>query len=199
MATFEEITRHTDFDSADVTWVSNRPPATPIAIVDADPSWPEQFDELSAHIRRSLGDCVLELDHVGSTSVPGLPAKPVIDIDLTVADSTDEAAYIPALEGLGFVFLLREPGWHGHRLLKAASPLANLHVWGPDCPEVIRHRMFRDWLRQHSDDRARYAEAKWAAASAANIAHEDGMAYNERKQPIVRQILDDIFRAHGML
>ena len=199
MGTFEEVTRHYDFDPDDVTWVSIRPPQTPIAIVERDPSWPAQFDELAARIRRSLGDRVLELDHVGSTSVPDLPAKPIIDIDLTVADSGDEAAYIPALEGAGFVFLLREPGWHGHRLLTAASPRANLHVWSPDCPEVTRHRMFRDWLRAHTDDRSRYAEAKRTAANAANTAHEDGMAYNERKQPIVREILDGMFRAHGML
>ena len=83
---------------------------------------------------------MLALEHVGSTSVADLPAKPVIDIDLTVHDSSDEAAYVPALEEVGFVLQIREPRWHEHRCLVASSPAANLHVWSPDSPEAIRHR-----------------------------------------------------------
>jgi len=199
VATFEEITRHSDFDPAEVTWIGGRAPLTPVAIVDPDPAWPAQFAALASLIRRSLGDRVLGLEHIGSTSVPDLPAKPIIDIDLTVSDAADESAYVPALEGAGFVFRLREPGWHEHRLLSTAAPAANLHVWGPDSPEAIRHRMFRDWLLEHADDRARYAAAKRAAADAANTAREDVMKYNLRKQATVREILDRLFRAHGML
>lgn len=199
VATFEEITEHGDVDPGAVVWVGARPPLSPIVVLDPDPSWPAQFDQLAARIRRALGERVLELDHIGSTSVPDLPAKPVIDIDLVVADSADEAAYVPALERAGFVLQVREPAWHGHRLLVADSPPANLHVWNPDCPEVIRHRMFRDWLLAHPEDRRRYAESKRDAADAANAARQDVMAYNLHKQPVVREILDRMFRAHGML
>ena len=147
----------------------------------------------------ALGDRVLALDHVGSTSIPDLPAKAIIDIDLTVADSSDEAAYVPALERIGFVLQIREPRWHEHRVMVATSPLANLHVWSPHSPEVIRHRMFRDWLRDHPADRARYAAAKRAAADESNAAGKTTTSYNLRKQPVVREILDRMFRAHGML
>jgi GrpB-like predicted nucleotidyltransferase (UPF0157 family) len=199
VATFEEITRHDDFDPDDDPWVGGRPVGTPIAVVEPDPSWPAQFAELARRVRAVLGDRVLDLEHVGSTSVPDLPAKPVIDIDLTVVDSSEEPAYVPALEQVGFVLTIREPRWHEHRCLVATSPRCNLHVWSPDCPEVIRHRMFRDWLRDHPDDRALYADAKRASADASSAAGEDVMSYNLRKQPVVRAILDRMFRAHGML
>jgi len=195
----EEITRHTDGDPDDVVWVDGRPPAAPIAVVDPDPSWPAQFAEIARRVRGALGDRVLELDHVGSTSVAGLPAKPIIDVDLTVADSADESAYVPVLESAGFRLLFREPSWHGHRFLVSATPAANLHVWSPDSPEVIRHRLFRDWLREHADDRARYAEVKVAAAAATNAAGKDVAFYNQQKQAVIRELLDRTFRAHHML
>jgi GrpB-like predicted nucleotidyltransferase (UPF0157 family) len=199
VAAFEQITRHDDLDPDEDVWVGGRPAATPIVVVDADLSWPAQFEELAGRIHRALGDRVIEIEHIGSTSIPDLPAKPIIDIDLTVADSSDETVYVPALERVGFVMQIREPRWHQHRCLVAAAPRANLHVWSPNSPEATRHRLFRDWLRDHPDDRLRYAEAKRAAADATNAAHEDVMAYNLRKQPIVREILDRMFRAHGML
>lgn len=199
VATNEQITRHDDVDTGDIEWIGDAPTPATIVIVQPDPSWPAQFDELAARIRRALGDRVLALDHVGSTSVPGLAAKPIIDVDLTVADSRDEPSYVPALAAEGFRLRIREPGWHQHRCLVADAPPCNLHVWGPDSPEAIRHRMFRDWLRDHPDDRQRYAGAKRASAGAANEVGEDVMAYNQRKQPVVREILDRMFRAHGML
>lgn len=199
MASFEEITKHDDADPDEAVWVSERPAPSQIAVVDPDPSWPAQFDQLADRIRLALGDRVLALEHVGSTSVPDLRAKPIIDIDLTVADSSDESTYVPALERAGFVLEVREPRWHEHRCMVAMSPRANVHVWSPGSPEAIRHRMFRDWLRNHSDDRARYAAAKRASADASNASGEDVMAYNLRKQPVVRDILDRMFRAHSML
>jgi GrpB-like predicted nucleotidyltransferase (UPF0157 family) len=198
MATVEQITRHEDADPDDDVWVGAPPPPTPIDVVEADPSWPSQFEEVVSRIRRALGDRALALEHVGSTSVPDLPAKPIIDIDLTVSDASDESAYVPALESVGFVLTIREPSWHQHRMMVATSPVANLHVWSPDSPEAIRHVMFRDWLREHPDECRRYADAKRAAAEAANADGETMMDYNLRKQPVVREILDRIFRAHGM-
>jgi len=199
VAAFDAITRHDDADPDEDVFVVGRPAPTPIEVVASDPSWPAQFDELADRIRRALGDRILELEHIGSTSVPGLPAKPVIDIDLTVTDSSDEPAYVPALERADFVLTIREPRWHEHRCLTATSPPANLHVWSPASPEVIRHRMFRDWLRDHPDDRTRYADAKRASADASTAAGEAVMVYNLRKQPVVREILDRMFQAHGML
>ena len=142
---------------------------------------------------------MLELQHIGSTSVAGLAAKPVIDIDLTVADSRDEAAYVGALESIGYELRIREPAWHEHRCFYLETPRSNLHVWSPESPEVVRHRMFRDWLREHPDDLALYADAKRRSAADTNDAAEEVMAYNLRKQPVIRDILDRMFRAHGML
>src|SRR4051794_436397 len=167
MPTHEEITRHHDDPpppGAD-PWVHG--PAQPyeIEVVEYDDSWPLDYDRVAARIRGALGDRVVELHHVGSTSVPGLPAKPVIDVDLVVADPADEPAYIPDLVAAGFVHTIREPWWHEHRLVKYADPLAYVHIFGPDCPEVVRHLMFRAWLGDHPDDPAVYAEAKRDAAA----------------------------------
>ncbi len=199
MTTNEEITRHEDADPDDDVWVGDPPPEVPIAVVEYDPAWPAVFEFLAGRLRDALGDQVLGLEHVGSTSVPGLAAKPVIDIDLTVVDSSDEAAYVPALEAMGFVLRIREPKWHEHRCLFMSDPRTNLHVWCPDSPEAIRHRMFRDWLRTHPDDLALYAAAKRESADETNSLGEAVMAYNLRKQPVIRDILDRMFRAHDML
>jgi GrpB-like predicted nucleotidyltransferase (UPF0157 family) len=76
--------------------VADTGPGTSIEVTDPDPGWPRQYDSLADRIREALGWRVLQLEHVGSTAVPGLAAKPVIDIDLTVADPTRERDYVPA-------------------------------------------------------------------------------------------------------
>jgi GrpB-like predicted nucleotidyltransferase (UPF0157 family) len=193
--TAEEITRHTDPDPNENPWVNGPPPPEAVEILPYNPEWPSRYEQLSAAIRAALGATVLDLEHVGSTSVPGLAAKDVIDLDLTVADPRDEDAYVPALGALGYVLTVREPSFHQHRCLRLATPRANLHVVGPDCPESIRHRMFRDWLRTHPDDRERYAEAKRAAIPGGGTV----MDYNARKQSVIRDIYDRLFRAAGLL
>lgn len=203
MPTAEDITRHHD-DSPPPgasPWVGEPSPPSRIEVVEYDEQWVADFAGLAARIRAALGDRVLELNHVGSTSVPGLPAKPVIDIDLVVADPSDEASYVPDLVAAGFVHHIREPWWHEHRLLKFADPMAHVHVFGPDCPEVVRHRMFREWLLEHEEDRTQYADAKRAAAAAMNAKAGlgTGMEYNAHKEPVVREIYDRMFRAHGLL
>jgi GrpB-like predicted nucleotidyltransferase (UPF0157 family) len=147
----------------------------PIEVVEPDPAWPAQFDLLAARLRAALGDRALAVEHVGSTSVPGLAAKAIIDIDVTVPDPRDEPAYVPDLEAAGFRLRMREPGWHEHRLVVHNDPRANIHVFGPDCPEVIRHRMLRDWLTEHPDDRDRYAAAKRESAEQSNTGGGDGL------------------------
>ncbi len=100
------------------------------------------------------------LEHVGSTSVAELPAKPIIDVDLIAANPADEDAYVPAMEKAGFQFLFREPAWYEHRFFGLDEPYANIHIFGPDAPEVKRHVLFRDWLRENEHDRHKYAEIK---------------------------------------
>jgi len=131
-----------------------------IVVADYDPAWPEWFEQAAERIRAALGDKVLELHHVGSTSVPGLAAKPLIDIDLVVADTTDETAYVPPLEALGYVLRVREPDWYEHRMLRGHDPPVNLHVFPPACEEVDRMLLLRDWLRTNDADRELYARTK---------------------------------------
>jgi GrpB-like predicted nucleotidyltransferase (UPF0157 family) len=180
-------------------WVPGAAPATGIEVADPDPAWPRQYDDLAGRIRRALGWRALQLEHVGSTAVPGLAAKPVIDIDLAVADPDCERDYVPALEAIGFRLVIREPWWYGHRALRADEPRCNLHVSGFDSPEPVRHRIFRDWLRGNPEERDRYAAAKRQAASAANAAGEHVMQYNARKQQVVREIYHRAFLATGLL
>ena len=180
-------------------WVPGAAPGVGIEVTEPDPAWPRQYDELAGLIGEALGWRVLQLEHVGSTSVPGLAAKPVIDIDLTVADPEHEQAYVPALEVIGFRLVIREPWWYGHRALRADEPRSNLHVFGFDSPELVRHRIFRDWLRGNPDERDRYAAAKRQAASAANAGGEHVMQYNARKQQVIREIYHRAFVAAGLL
>lgn len=199
MATAEEIASFPDDTPPPGAspWVAGGP-SPMVAVVDADPAWPTWFDRLDGLVRDALGPRVLQLDHIGSTSVPGLPAKPVIDLDLVVADPDDEERYVPALEAVGFVLWVREPWWDGHRLLRHADPAANLHVFGPDSAGPWRDRVFRDWLRAHDDDRDRYAAVKREASDAAVGAGEHAMQYNARKQEVLRDIARRAFAAAGL-
>ena len=174
-------------------------PGAGIEMTDSDPAWPRAYDGLACRIREALGWRVLQLEHVGSTAVPGLAAKPVVDIDLTVADPGRERDYVPALETIGFRLIIREPWWYGHRMLAAGEPPCNLHVFGFDSPELIRHRIFRDWLRGNPVDRDRYAAAKRQAAAEANAAGEHVMQYNLRKEHVIREIYHRAFVAAGLL
>ena len=174
-------------------------PRRDIEVVAADPGWPEDFEVLADLVGRALGERALGIEHVGSTSVPDLPAKPVIDVDLTVADPADEAAWLPPLEEAGFRLVIREPWWHEHRALTFPDPRCNLHVFGPDSAETVRHRIFRDWLRSHPEDLVLYRDTKVAAAMEANAAGEHVMEYNARKEPVIRAIYDRAFREAGLL
>lgn len=107
----------------------------------------------------------MRIEHAGSTSVPGLAAKPVIDIVLVVADSADENAYAPALESAGYVLRIREPDWFEHRLFKGLDPETNLHVFSEGCSEIDRTLVFRDWLRANPADRDLYERTKRELAS----------------------------------
>lgn len=119
------------------------------------------FERETERIRTVLVDRALRIEHVGSTSVPELPAKPIIDILLVVAGSENEPQYA-ALETAGYRLHLREPGWYEHRLFKGPRNGVSLHVFSPACPEIERLVRLRNWLRTSKDDREQYARTKRA-------------------------------------
>jgi GrpB-like predicted nucleotidyltransferase (UPF0157 family) len=157
-----------------------------IAIVDYDPHWPILFEQQAERIRNALGDRALRIDHVGSTSVPVLAAKPVIDIVLVVADSADEERYAAALELSGYRLLIREPEWFEHRMFKGADPEVNLHVFTEGCEEIARMLFFRDWLRENAADRELYARTKRSLAQREWNTVQD---YADAKASVVAEIM----------
>ena len=140
--------------------VSGSPSSGPVVLVDYDPEWPRLYERKAERIRAALGERALQIEHTGSTSIPGLAAKPIIDIVLAVADSVDETTYVPPLEAAGYVLRVREPDWFEHRLLKGADPAANVHVFSTGCVEIERMLLFRDRLRANDAERELYEQTK---------------------------------------
>ncbi|WP_091230200.1 GrpB family protein [Microbacterium sp. 3J1] len=163
----------------------------PGAVQAHDEDWGEQFEGIRRVLMETIGDLALSISHVGSTSVPGLAAKPVIDVDVIVRDVEDEHSYMPRLEAAGFRLIFRDVmSGDPHRQLTFARPNTNLHVWSPGAIEPQRHVVFADWLRTNLTDRLRYNAAK-AAASAG-----DGSArYNDLKAAAVYDIYERAFTA----
>jgi len=128
-----------------------------IVIVEYDPAWPPRFDEERQRISAALGGTARVIEHIGSTSVPGLAAKPVIDILVPVDDVEDEAAYLPALEDAGYLLRVREPG---HRMFRTPELDVHVHLWRAGSEDVDRHVLFRDWLRVDERDRGEYERLK---------------------------------------
>lgn len=131
-----------------------------IELFEYDPEWPRLFEREAARIREALGSKLLLLEHAGSTAVPGLAAKPIIDMVLVVVDTRDEDAYVPQLEAAGYVLRIREPDWFEHRLFNGPDTRVGLHTFSEGCEEVDRMLAFRDWLRAHDDDRELYLSTK---------------------------------------
>jgi len=157
-----------------------------IHLVPSDPQWPAHFSRLESRIRAALGEIALLVEHVGSTSVPGLAAKPIIDIVLVVPDTTDEQSYVAALEGAGFVLRIREPDWCEHRLFKTPEDDTNIHTFSKGCEEVERMLAFRDWLRRHEADRRLYEDTKKQLAAQVWRHVQD---YADAKSEVVRDML----------
>lgn len=173
--------------SDDVEFVTEtRPHNAPVVLEDYTPAWPQWYAAEEAKIRAALGDTVVRLEHCGSTSVPGLAAKPLIDILLVVPDSSDEDSYVPALTEAGYYLRLREPSWHEHRLIKGENPNVNMHVFSPACEELDRMLVFRDRLRGHPEDRAEYERTKRALASETWNRVQD---YADAKTRVVERII----------
>lgn len=136
-----------------------------IRILDYDPNWPREFETHAEVIRRALGETALRVEHIGSTSVPGLAAKPIIDILVVVPDAANEPAYVPQLEAAGYLLRVREPEWNQHRMFRTPAKNAHVHIYSIGCQEIDRNLIFRDRLRQNDDDRHRYEQTKRALAA----------------------------------
>jgi len=176
------------YDEAIAALTIGEPQATwqRIEISEYDPAWPALYDREEARIRAALGARVVLLEHAGSTSVPGLPAKPLIDIVLEVPDSSDEPSYVPNLEAAGYALRIREPEWFEHRMFKGPDTNVNLHTFSAGSPESERMLLFRDWLRENEADRVRYATAK------RELAAQDWkyvQQYADAKTAVVHEIL----------
>jgi GrpB-like predicted nucleotidyltransferase (UPF0157 family) len=157
-----------------------------VYLAESDPVWAEWYAREEDRIRTALGPRALAVEHVGSTSVPGLAAKPVIDIVLVVADSSDESGYIPELEDAGYLLKLREPDWHEHRFLIDNELHVQVHVFSKGSHEVERMLIFRDRLRSHSEDRELYERTKRELAAEQWAYVQD---YADAKSSVVEAII----------
>lgn len=174
-----------------VTIGERKPHNKAIHLASYDPNWPLLFERQASRVRNALSGKVILLEHVGSTSVPGLSAKPVIDMVLAVVDSTEEPSYIPPLEAEGFVLGIREPDWFEHRVLRASDVNSNLHVFSAGCDEIDRLLTFRNWLRTHDTDRRLYETSKRKLAARA---WKHVQNYADAKSEVIEKIL---MRARG--
>ena len=170
---------------------SDRQVADPIEVVPYDPTWPAAFASWRTALHRALGATALRIEHVGSTAVPGLAAKPVIDVQISVRDLADETRYVPAIEALGVALRSRDAT---HRYFRPAGSIprtVQIHVYQSGSAEEREHLLFRDFLRDDADTRAAYAALK------RDVAHryrDDRIAYNEAKSAF---ILDALERARA--
>lgn len=165
-----------------------------IVIVDYNPRWPGLFQKHAKILSRALGSRALAIEHVGSTSVPELAAKPIIDIDVIVADSSAEATYLADIVQAGYVLRVREPDWHQHRMFRTPELDVHVHLFSPGCIEVTRHLAFRDRLRNCAEDRLLYESVK------RKLAKEDWTdmnAYAAAKSEVVEEILARAMKAEG--
>ena len=158
-----------------------------IPIVEFDPRWPELYGREAGRISATLGRRALRIEHIGSTSVPGLAAKPTIDMLLVVTDSADEDVYVRALESGGYLLRIREPKWHEHRMFKGPDTEINLHVFSFGCPEIDRILVFREWLRSNAADRDLYARVKLSLAQKRWKCVQD---YADAKTGVIEEIIE---------
>ena len=157
-----------------------------IVVVDYDPAWPERFRREEARIRSSLGEAALSVEHIGSTSVPGLAAKPIVDILLMVEDSTDEPSYFPALGASGYILRVRGPDFDNHRLFRTPEKDVHVHVFSACSPEIERYLLLRNRLREHEGDRELYARTK---RELANREWPSMQHYAEAKTEVIEGII----------
>jgi GrpB-like predicted nucleotidyltransferase (UPF0157 family) len=154
-----------------------------IVIAEPDPAWPVRFRAERDRIAAALGERALRIEHIGSTSVPGLAAKPIVDVQVRVADPDDEPAFVPALEAAGYVLRVREPG---HRMLRTPALDVHVHIRRDGDPAADRDLAFRDRLRASPADRAAYERLKRELATRE---WGDMNEYASAKGPLIEAIL----------
>lgn len=200
--TVEQLLMLQEFNPESMERIAFRTVKPPITIVEPNPEWPQRYEEVKERIQKALGPFILDISHFGSTSVPGLQAKDIIDVDLTLEDVKDEDSYVKPLEEAGFRFLLRQSLGDQHRFFVEDWPKAyhvNVHVWGPDSPEVARHLIFRDYLRKTPADVELYAKVKREAAEQTVLAGDSLTEYTKRKEKTIQEILGRAFRDLGYI
>lgn len=158
----------------------------PVRLADFDDEWPRRFEREAQRVAEALGERAWRVEHVGSTAVPGLAAKPIIDMLLVVADSAAEPGYLPDLEGAGYVLRIREPDWFEHRLFRDGAATVNLHVFSAGCVEIDRMIAFRDRLRTDAADRFLYEQRKRELARRTWRYLQD---YADAKSAVVEEII----------
>jgi GrpB-like predicted nucleotidyltransferase (UPF0157 family) len=159
----------------------------PVEVVDPDPAWPARFEEARGRLATSLGPAAVRIDHVGSTAVPGLAAKPVIDIQVSVPDVEDDAAYRERIEHVGVVLQWTEPGHRYFRAPPGQPRLWHIHVCSTGSAWERDHLLFRDYLRAHPETAAAYAQLKRELAAR----HRNGrLDYTDAKDPFIDAALE---------
>jgi GrpB-like predicted nucleotidyltransferase (UPF0157 family) len=157
-----------------------------IVLVEYDPQWPGRFQHHAAVIAKALGEAALRLEHIGSTAVPGLAAKPIIDMLLVVGNSADESSYLPKMESAGYVLRVREPHFHEHRMFRTPARDVHVHIVSEGSSEIDRWLMFRDRLRASASGRRLYEQTKRRLAARD---WPDMNAYADAKSSIVEAII----------
>jgi GrpB-like predicted nucleotidyltransferase (UPF0157 family) len=155
----------------------------PVRLVDYDPEWPARFARIRERLAGALGATARTIEHIGSTAVPGIEAKPIIDVLVTVDEVEDEARYLPAIVELGYELRVREDR---HRMFRPASRDAHVHVCAEGGREQHDYLLLRDWLRHSAEDRGAYAGLK------RKLAIEDWPDVNyyaRAKSPLISEIL----------
>jgi GrpB-like predicted nucleotidyltransferase (UPF0157 family) len=154
-----------------------------VRIAEYDEAWPARFEVERERIAGALGGIARRIDHVGSTSVPGLAAKPIVDISVGVDDPDDDGAFTDALTAAGYELRVVEPQ---HRMFRTPERDVQVHVWPSGGVEQVEKLLFRDWLRRSADDRARYETVKRTLAAQR---WDDSNDYAIAKTDVVTEIL----------
>jgi GrpB-like predicted nucleotidyltransferase (UPF0157 family) len=157
-----------------------------IKISEYEYDWPNKFASHAEIVAKALRSSLLRIEHIGSTSVPGLAAKPIVDILVVVPDSADESAYLSSLESAGYVLRVREPDWNEHRMFRTPEKDVHIHIFSVGCPEIQRNLIFRDRLRKNPEDRLRYEQVKRELAARD---WPDMNAYANAKTQVVESII----------
>ena len=128
-----------------------------IKIVPYDKNWPLRYKTEKKKIEKAIASQEHHIEHVGSTSIEGLPAKPIIDIQVSIQDPNDESSFVPALEEQGYILRVRE---EGHRMMRTSKLDVHIHICQIGSDWERRHLLFRDWLRHNETDRKAYGDLK---------------------------------------